>query len=864
MSQLQPEILEKTEFGFNGSWLPNRDPLLIGAENFQKCENSRPIKNGLEGVRGYGKINTTALSTYLNIKNGHHFKKDAPSETHVLVHALDGSNNGKVWENTTAIPDQGDFVATQLLTEDTDGGLGRFSEAVAGHVTFANEKEVCIWGGTEMSCAAFLASTAAIGDTLTNVKDFSEEARNKLTSAEELVIIGGASNYNEWIVGSTRPLKGIKYYISSANVTAATTMTGYYWSGSAWVDAAITDGTASGGITLAQTGWVTFTSTVSTAKIKFFEDRLLYFYRFSISNGDASISHVTLDAPFQPSVDIWDGIYRQCIQFQFYNATNYEDYTVAVNAPSDVDFPIGGVLDGLVFGTDYFIGMFDERMTAVKVTTLAGLVNTNASVISVSYWNGTAWTGCTNEVDETSNGGKSIGQSGTISWESPAPEDEFKYTLGGVTGYAYKFTFSATLSGAKGGAEEVLIDLFYGIPAQNKVHPCKFPSIFKNRTMHCGFLENNEGNRVDYTANYAPDVHNGIDSAMGGLQSLYFGGAEDITGAAQLYNRFGSNVFTTWVVLKDTKIFLLVGDGPVDWRIFPISKTTGSPAPLSIATAEMSFAIEAEGTSRNILLAVSHAGPIIFDGAILKPLEGIENYFNPDNTECINFDYIELVNGWFDTEYKEYNILIPSGSSQTTNNVWLVYSFIENKWFSKNPGGAQFPQCGFSVTDTNGIQEIYSGATDGYIRRLEYGTSWDGTGIAQEIHTGDFFPSKSFWDMCTIRFFKMFSKKIDENAYLTVYPTIDTIDNASNYVYFYDDNVIFTDGDVTFEDPAWFVEKLSTSAGKRVYRRTKKTKLYGWSFSFKFIITLSGTIKGFQPLGWGFLYRVERREKFNV
>lgn len=59
-------------------------------------------------------------------------------------------------------------------------------------------------------------------------------------------------------VGAPGEFRGLRADVDAANSNASV-LTGEYWNGSAWVDAVITDGTASGGATMAVDGDITFT-----------------------------------------------------------------------------------------------------------------------------------------------------------------------------------------------------------------------------------------------------------------------------------------------------------------------------------------------------------------------------------------------------------------------------------------------------------------------------------------------------------------------------------------------------------------------------------------------------------------------------
>ena len=161
---------------FQGQWLPALDPLKIGKDNFKTLQNMRYTDNGLIGTDGYTAINSSIVNaSNYRIKNGFHFRKDQPSESHVLVQA-ESATTGAIFQNETSIPDTGDFTATALHTDSSGYGLGRFSPAPQGNVIYANGVESMIWGGDELRCAAFITGTT-ITDTITGPKNYSKQVQ---------------------------------------------------------------------------------------------------------------------------------------------------------------------------------------------------------------------------------------------------------------------------------------------------------------------------------------------------------------------------------------------------------------------------------------------------------------------------------------------------------------------------------------------------------------------------------------------------------------------------------------------------------------------------------------------------------------
>jgi hypothetical protein len=892
------------QYPFDGEWLPDVDPALIGPRNFANISNLRYNDRSIEGVNGYTNVNDgNAIATYTKITTGHQLRSDKTTNSFVLVRAEDGSGNGRIFQNTTTIGSEGAFDSSSLLDingntyfADSAANLdGRFSDAPQNSIVYCNGQENAIYSGFEHRIAsAFVVKDVPTEADSKSPKDVGEKLNSSLTT--ETVTFD--ATWEKLLILTTRPIQALKFYVGTASTDGTADMTVKTWTGTGFsADLVSSDGTAAGGQTLQATGTVTLSShTNGTADFMHFEELYLFAYLIEFANQttnvDAIIYQVTVDPAMQPIQNVWDGVYRQPIQFQVFNSTNgtYDDYTLHVNQSSDVNSPVGGQIDGLL-AADHFIMMFEEQMAGARITMLGDLVNIAdaqmAAAGGIQYWDGDSWANLTftdGTLDAAAN--SSFAQSGLVSWEPPA--DEEKQTLFGSVGYAYRFDVDATLTGTKSGTAEVLIDFVVGIPALLKaVKPFSFSSLYQNRLMLGGFTAGGEGNRMDFSVTNAPDVFNGVESSMDGTQSLYFGGVEPITCATQLYNRFGASVFSMLLVMKQTEVFLMVGDNPTDFTIYPVSQTVGCPAPHTLATAEVGFEV-GQGLTRNVAIWLSHYGPMMFDGAILSPLTGINNFFDPNEDEYIEWASISKARGWVDQTYKEYNLLLPSTSGQTTNNLWLVYDLLRKKWFKKDTGTAEFPQAAWNVMNpSTGEQANYGGIDTGIMVHLEKGTSWgatyadatSGTSITQILRVGDFFPSNNIWDETLLRKFKMICKKIPSTASVTSHNLnisyyTDAASDAANVI-FQDSDVAsgvavdFTDMDVDgdgtnetqWQSAAAAVLDLSLNVGlDRVVRLIQDMNERGWAHSFQFEVTTNDVDKGWQPIVWGIQYRVERKD----
>jgi hypothetical protein len=106
--------------------------------------------------------------------------------------------------------------------------------------------------------------------------------------------------------------------------------------------------------------------------------------------------------------------------------------------------------DKLYLGSEF---PFNHRYFNIDVA------NSNASVASVEIWDGTEWKSCVDVYDGTSVGGKTLAQSGIISWwvdkDDSWQRDDTNYSSQTITGlssvtiydlYWVRITFSANLS----------------------------------------------------------------------------------------------------------------------------------------------------------------------------------------------------------------------------------------------------------------------------------------------------------------------------------------------------------------------------------------------------------------------------------
>ncbi len=131
---------------------------------------------------------------------------------------------------------------------------------------------------------------------------------------------------------------------------------------------------------------------------------------------------------------------------------NTTEITHLLTPPNGADYVIPlQTTDSLYIG---YHGRFASRFIQVSIP------NAVASLMTVEYWNGTSWEDVDDFLDQTASGGKTLAQSGFISWQNKA--DWAARNLTGIDAdvslFWIKVTVSANLTGTT--AIKSVIDLY--------------------------------------------------------------------------------------------------------------------------------------------------------------------------------------------------------------------------------------------------------------------------------------------------------------------------------------------------------------------------------------------------------------------
>ena len=726
-----------------GQWLPSIDPLVIGKENFADLQNLRYGADGLDTIKGHAKINATALSAYLKIRAMHQLVTPYTTKSRILVQAFNtGLAAAQVMQNLSVVPAAADFEATALGA--TAAVRGRFAEWPAGHVAFCDGATVKVWAGDEMP-----APFVSLASDINYHNEYTEDMRNN--DVTDVIVVGAAGSYV--YLGTSRPPQGFRFNVANPNTTAATMVAeaAAYSTGSiAFSAMTISDGTASGGKTIAQSGKMTISAGAPAAPV-FINGLSLYWCRVSFSaplSANTTVYQILADCAWQTVKSLWSGESMVLLGFKIYDGSKNQDYTSYMNDESQTT-GTEDQLDAFATTKKLYIQTASPAQ-GFMFRFIPGSYNTNAAVMQIKRYQGSFVT-VTNFVDKTALSGASFGMNGMVAFD--VSEADKTLSLDGETPYfTYEITFSATLS-----ADVELFNVT-AIEAAKTIDGYAFPFMFRNRPMLCGYTKGGEGNRVDFGMTDTVDVFTGSDASLGMNNApLYFGGNDDLTGAIEMYNRLGSTIYHVGVFCKAQETYLLSGYDAETYQIYRISGGIGCPAPQTMDTVEIGYGADQQAELRCIALWLSFVGPVICDTATVTPIAGVECYFDRNDSRCINWSAVEKACGVVDLEYLEYHLCIPSGAGQTTNNVWLVFDLMKHRWYPRVANDGQYPQSFCRVVSTNGTPYVFACYDDGHMRRINTGDTWDtgGTAIACVLKSADILPTGDMWDATRLRYVKL-------------------------------------------------------------------------------------------------------------
>ena len=553
-------------------------------------------------------------------------------------------------------------------------------------------------------------------------------------------------------------------------------------------------------------------------------------------NPATTVYYCTVQCPPQPIVDIWDGEPREIGECWYYDGTT--KWNAFTSNVLKIDYVDGEPITYGALGTFnnncgvMYCGFSDPQM-GVDILIPDGTYSNgsagynSACTLTVFYWSGFAWTSVGTIVDGTSiaGGTQTMAQSGTVTWNPPDINTEFKTNVESENQfYYYKFVFSYSTGSVFGSR----LDYITGIPAQVKLLPYRFALLWNNTLWLC----NDQVQYKNAILGFAPktcSVANGTQVYTDNL-----GDDEELVAGTTLFSRFGGSIYDNMILFKRNATYMMDGKDTSSYKPYCVSSKVGCVAPLTVQTCDTSYEV-APNLMKHIILWQSSEGIESFDGnAISLISEDIEDFFNPARSNYINPDLVSTFSSFYDEQNQEYHWLCVTGTNTQRE---LVYDLRYKKWFEIDRGTGKKLLCGFSVSDPYGNNYTYGGTVDGYLERLENGTNFDGNPIVYDLWTIDnpLNIKENVDYIFGLRYLKILcTSKNSENISITA--------------------TVYANTDLT-----GIVEgAFSLASSFRVKKKIYSDRIDGYCHSFRLQGSSSNTLIGFEPLNMGGFYEVVR------
>jgi hypothetical protein len=713
----QPEVENGVVVPMRGGMITVRERPLLGFGEKSLVQNIRCWHPGFETRNGYTKLNTTAYNAAGGSpKNLYQFVKGKVSEKHMFGQF----GNDDLVEFTNAPPSTGTTLGTVVHTGSSNSIVGSFAN-INDYMIYSNGVDQHqIYAGEDQDISAFILvkDTGAHDLFPEQGEDYTEEMTDGDSSTVAVLDSLGdyATDYDAIYVMTKTPVDVFNITVSAANGTSADIKVDY-WTGS-WTNNSVTDTTASGGATLAQTGTITFSTLAAsrTTEIpRMMFNQSGFWYKIYLDTGDSldsetEISAMTYDCEsFIDLVNVWNGVPTDLVEAQFYDASDgvYDVYSTA-----------SITLDEMTTSDKLYLSSNDQ-LEGIYFD-FGNTPNTNAPTVTIKYWDGDSWADVT-EVDGTNT----FKESGWIHFGRQTGEHKLQFRNTKYYAYWYEITVSAALSDAT--SVSVLGMPYYDIDTLGKKG--RLCATWKNRALYTF----NKFPRDIYVSEAGEHMKlNGSDYAI-----LQPGDGRDNASVACVNFHNEIMVFQEERGAKGGCVTIFEGYSPATFGKLVLSTQVGSFNPKTVAVVDGSktSSTKRDLNSQTQVFFLSHYGVFMSDGRIVTCIsDDIQNYFDPRFSECIRTGYEDEMWLEWDSTENLIKIGIVSGSSATTCNKYFCYDLTDGVWYEDVYGDSisVFREVEAASGQFHTIQIAGSSAL-GFIYRMNNGTDDAGTAIDAKI-----------------------------------------------------------------------------------------------------------------------------------
>jgi len=652
---------------------------IVGGKNIRKIGQA----GGWKVRKGTSLHNTTQISAH-EVNSLHAYTHPRSLDAHFLAQI-----NSLIYDATNVPPAGGTTfgvslgVVSELTPAFSDIVHELFFLADGGGAPFS-------WGGDSPFCMGFITY---IGDDAI----YSDYTRKVTDNRGDTYAVLHDHVDDVLYICSPEPADKISLVlVSGTENDAATVLTVNAWTSGSWSDVSAADGTDVAGDSMKQSGDITWTEPVSEG-MRVVEGIMGYWYQL--------VWTVALDAGVQVSkcnvhygmarlTNKWNGVYEWAGAVRYFDNTQYQDFTGQVtNESTSVYMDVG-----LMATTDYIYMKAAEPATGIGIGVVAEYENAvgGGNVDLIEYWNGLAWTTCGTLDDGTAVGGNSFAQTGTIWWNLATQSDERRtFDWDSIPGFWYRISIDAAST-----TEDIRLWGVNYAPLPEPLATTNGVIEFKGRLLTWGDPE--YPNRLRFSAKDRPDCFSGTDSGY----TEQFGEMDPILCARRFYNEL--------MVWKKNEVYLLEGYSPETFGALRVSTTVGLASPQTAWVVETGSPTMHKNEPLSIAIWQEVDGIYILDGRKPRKIsEPIDQYFNPEYSDCIAANKIRNRQAFLDKSNNEYHLILPEGE--------LVYNYLTDEWYPAWEREVDLT-CGLLFRGTDNRHYTYGGNATGFIFRLENGS----------------------------------------------------------------------------------------------------------------------------------------------
>lgn len=392
-----------------------------------------------------------------------------------------------------------------------------------------------------------------------------------------------------------------------------------------------------------------------------------YWTRFQMTSTSVSFNiNWKAKYSFQSLTNVWDGVLVDAVEAKHFDASAGASGIYVTYANTAIDVSLMATDDWVYFSTKYV-----PRQVYINV---GSTPNTGSPVgtLSFKYWNGANWTTWT-VVDDQTNG---LTQSGFVTLATNPVSDTY---LG-----SQKQAFQGSLFGThwfRMATSQVLGD---NMRISIQYEPILNMSDFGDNTECATVWKERAVYSFDKYPSWIYITRNGTVNVLNGEDYGVLQAGDGRRHSIKSMKKF-HNELMVWQEEKGADggcLTLFEGYSPSTFGKLLLSAKIGTLN--ANTTIVIDGALEASRTdyaAATVAYFLSNYGVFMSDGQTVVSISAaIQNYFDPENADCIRNGYQDLCWLAHDPTHQVLRMGLVSGASATQPNIFPVYDLITKRW----------------------------------------------------------------------------------------------------------------------------------------------------------------------------------------